>query len=159
MPTGRCRRSARISAALAGLFIALQLVPYGRSHTNPPVTGEPHWDSEATRGTFARACGDCHSNQTRWPWYSQVAPVSWMVQHHVDEGREHLNVSTWSANPGNQSGIPREVTRGEMPLWSYRLAHGDARLDAAAKAAFVAGLQATFAPTAAADAKSERDDD
>jgi mono/diheme cytochrome c family protein len=142
-----------------GLFIVLQLVPYGRSHANPPVTGEPHWDSQATRSTFARACGDCHSNQTRWPWYSQVAPVSWMVQNHVEEGREHLNVSTWSADADDRGGIAREVIRGEMPLWSYRMVHREARLDAAAQAAFVAGLQATFAPTAAAGPANDKDGD
>lgn len=78
--------------ALAGGLL-IQLVPYGRAHTNPPVVMEPQWDSAVTRETFYRACGDCHSNQTVWPWYSNIAPISWMIQNHVDEGRTKFNAS------------------------------------------------------------------
>jgi hypothetical protein len=75
-------------------FLAIQLVPYGRDHTNRPVTGEPKWDSPATRADAVTACFDCHSNQTVWPWYSNIAPMSWLIQHDVDEGRAALNWST-----------------------------------------------------------------
>ncbi len=77
-------------------LIAIQLVPYGRNHTNPPVQSEPNWDSPETRALAERACFECHSNETAWPWYSNIAPVSWLVQHDVDEGREKLNFSEWS---------------------------------------------------------------
>ncbi len=79
---------------LAG-FLLIQLVPYGRNHTNPPVLQEPNWDSPQTRALAQRACFDCHSNETEWPWYSHVAPVSWLVQRDVEEGREKVNFSTW----------------------------------------------------------------
>ncbi len=62
------------------LAILIQVVPFGHSHTNPAVTKEPGWDSSDTASLFHRACYDCHSNQTTWPWYSNVAPVSWLVQ-------------------------------------------------------------------------------
>src|SRR5574340_945670 len=71
---------------LAG-FLLIQLVPYGRNHTNPPVTGEPRWDSPQTRALAARACFDCHSNETKWRWYSNIAPISWLIQRDVDSGR------------------------------------------------------------------------
>jgi hypothetical protein len=58
------------------VFVAIQLVPYGRDHTNPPVTAEPRWDSPQTRTLAVSACFDCHSNETAWPWYTNVAPFS-----------------------------------------------------------------------------------
>ena len=60
------------------LFGAIQLVPYGHNRSNPPVTGEPAWDSPQTRAYAKQACFDCHSNETIWPWYSYVAPASWL---------------------------------------------------------------------------------
>ena len=87
----------RIALSLIGLlllaFVAIQLVPYGRDHDNPAVIAEPNWDSPQTRDLFMTACGDCHSYETEWPWYSNIAPVSWLVQHDVEEGREKLNFS------------------------------------------------------------------
>ena len=67
-----------VVAVLAGLFLAIQFVPYGRDHSNPPVIGEPTWNSPETRALAVRACFDCHSNETVWPWYSNIAPVSWL---------------------------------------------------------------------------------
>ena len=83
------------AVALLAILILIQVVPYGRDHDNPAVAAEPGWDQPETRELFFRACGDCHSNETRWPWYSQVAPASWLLQNDVAEGREHLNVSEW----------------------------------------------------------------
>src|SRR5437764_214194 len=77
------------------LFGLMQLVPTGISYTNPPVVSEPNWDSPQTRALAQRACFDCHSNETTWPWYSHVAPVSWLLARDVIEGRSRLNFSTW----------------------------------------------------------------
>jgi len=77
---------------------ALQLVPYGRNHSNPPVVKEPSWAQSSTRLLTARACFDCHNNETRWPWYSNLAPVSWVVQRDVESGRRALNFSEWQRN-------------------------------------------------------------
>ena len=126
------------------LLVAIQLVPYGRSHDNPPVTGEPSWDSPATRALAQRACFDCHSHETRWPWYASIAPISWLVQHDVDEGREHLNFSAWDRPQKNADEAAEELAEGSMPLRAYLLLHAEARLDAADKAALVRGLTATF---------------
>ena len=84
--------------ALLGIGLVIQLIPYGRDHENPDVIREPAWDKPQTRELFERACKDCHSNQTEWPWYSSVAPISWLVQSDVEEGRSHFNVSEWGRN-------------------------------------------------------------
>src|SRR5262245_2455745 len=80
-----------------------------------------------------RACNDCHSNQTRWPWYSGVAPVSWYVVGHVNHARRHMNLSEWGSRdpskaPGRLNRICKEVRSGAMPLSSYLLLHPAARL-------------------------------
>ena len=80
-----------LRALVAGVVVfgLIQLVPYGRDHANPPVTREVKWDSPRTRALAAGACFDCHSNLTTWPWYSNVAPVSWLVYADVVGGRGH----------------------------------------------------------------------
>ncbi|MCZ7664537.1 MAG: heme-binding domain-containing protein [Thermoleophilia bacterium] len=117
-----------VLAGLLVLALAIQIVPYGRSHTNPPLMREPAWRSPQTRQIAVTACYDCHSNETVWPWYSLIAPVSWLVQNDVDRGRETLNFSEWQS--GNQSeDDPAEVVReGEMPPWFYTITHPAARL-------------------------------
>lgn len=126
-----------------GLLVALmliQLVPYGRSHANPPVGQEPAWSSPATRQLAVRACYDCHSNETKWLWYSHVAPASWLVQHDVDEGRKALNFSEWN-KPQHEADEAAEVLReGEMPLWFYVVLHGEAQLTSDEKNTLAAEL-------------------
>lgn len=122
-------------------FVVIQLVPYGRSHANPPVTAQVQWDSPQTAAYFKRACADCHSNETTWPWYSNIAPVSWLVQHDVDEGREKFNIS----EPGGGNDEAAEaLQRGKMPPMQFYPTHPEAKLTDAEKAQFVQGLQATF---------------
>ncbi len=127
------------------VFIAIQLIPYGREHTNPAVINEPAWDSPQTRETFYRLCGDCHSNETEYPFYSNIAPVSWLVQSDVNEGREHFNVSTWSDDKAHQGKEAiEEYEEGEMPLWIYTLPRPETNLSEQDRADFLAGLRATF---------------
>lgn len=127
------------------LFLLLQLIPYGRNHTNPAVVAEPKWDSAQTRAYFFRACGDCHSNETVWPWYSNIAPVSWLIQHDVEEGRSVFNVSEWGVRGKNEGDDAAElVQEGEMPPPYYLPLHPAARLSAQEKQAFIQGLIATF---------------
>jgi mono/diheme cytochrome c family protein len=111
-----------------GLLVAIQLVPYGRAHTNPAVVREPEWDSPRTRELFFRACKDCHSHETVWPWYSHVAPMSWLVQYDVDEARSHFDVSEWGREHNEGDEAAEMVREGEMPLWYYLPAHPEARL-------------------------------
>jgi hypothetical protein len=103
---------------------------------------EPDWDSPQTRELAQRACFDCHSNETVWPWYSNIAPVSWLVQHDVDEGREYVNFSDWG-NARELDELGEVVYEGEMPMSNYLLTHPEARLTDAERAALAQGLQAT----------------
>lgn len=127
-------------------FLAIQLVPYGRDHSNPPVQSEPDWDSTETQQLARAACFDCHSNETDWsPWYLNIAPASWMVQTDVTEGRQILNFSEW-----DQGGKPREadelwevVQEGEMPPGRYLLLHPEAKLTSQQKDQLAGGLLAT----------------
>lgn len=125
------------------LFLAIQLIPYGHNHTNPPVTASPPWDSTQTQSTFARSCADCHSNETVWLWYSNVAPVSWLIQRDVEEGRAAFNISV--PNMGEEAGEAAEVVNeGEMPPRPYLLFHPTATLNPDEQRAFLQGLIATF---------------
>ncbi|WP_236021807.1 heme-binding domain-containing protein [Geomesophilobacter sediminis] len=133
----------KIVTAIIVILVLIQAVPYGRNHINPPVLREPAWDRPATRELAMRACFGCHSNETVWPWYSQVAPISWLVQHDVDEGRRKLNFSDWrnGARKGERpEEIREEVTEGEMPPLMYRLAHPQARLSEEQKRELVDGV-------------------
>lgn len=131
------------------LFAAIQLVPYGRNHANPPDGQLVAFDSPATEELAKKACFDCHSNRTKWPWYSNIAPMSWRIQRHVDEGREHLNFTAFdpaSKKMAEGAGeAAEEVADGKMPLNDYLLAHPEARLTADEKKMLVAGLEKTFA--------------
>jgi hypothetical protein len=121
------------------LFALIQLVPYGRSHKNPPVVQEPNWDAQ-TRAIAKKACFDCHSNETTWPWYSNIAPVSWLVQRDVDEGRSHLNFSDWGHNMRSVDEIVSEIQGGDMPPGQYKLMHPAAKLTEAEKQTLIQGL-------------------
>jgi hypothetical protein len=145
-PSSRRRALLWGAVALLGLFGVAQAVPYGRSHSNPPVTMEPKWDSPRTRSLAVRACFDCHSNLTTWRWYSNVAPASWLVQRDVDGGRGAFNFSEWDRPQDVGAGDLAEAIRGgSMPPWFYTLMHSNASLDTADKDALIRGLQATLA--------------
>ncbi|KAB0664712.1 hypothetical protein F6V25_11645 [Oryzomonas japonica] len=134
-------------AILIVLAAASQLVPYGKDHTNPPAVNEPTWDSPATRDLVKQACFDCHSNETVWPWYSRIAPASWLVYYDVVEARRHLNFSQWQGGTGKgekPDRATREVESGDMPPFQYRIAHPHARLDDASRKALLQGLAATM---------------
>lgn len=114
------------------LVAAIQVVRPDRS--NPAVTVEAPASFEA-RSVLRRACYDCHSNETVWPWYSGIAPVSWLVARDVRKGREELNFSTWDRYTTKQQAEKlkeswEEVEEGEMPLWIYLPVHRDAVLSA-----------------------------
>lgn len=126
------------------LLAAIQLVPFGRSHSNPPVGQEPAWDSAETRALAKRACFDCHSNETIWPWYSNLAPVSWLTQRDVNEGRRKMNFSEWNLAYKKAKDAPEDVRSGEMPPWFYLPPHPAARLTSLEKAVLIKGLQATL---------------
>lgn len=143
-----------IVKSVLGILVAgitIQLIPYGRNHANPPVVREPAWNSPATRELAKTACFDCHSNETTWPWYSKIAPLSWLVYWDVVEGRKELNFSDWQdgLRKSEHAGeIVKEVLEGEMPPLQYYIAHPEARLDDRSKKLLIDGLEATAAGTA-----------
>jgi hypothetical protein len=125
-------------SAIAGAAV-LQLVPAG-TRINPPVRPQHSIDSrlEVTpqvSGMLRRACYDCHSNETRWPWYSRIAPVSWGVTKDVERGRKVLNFSEWNAKPEVGASMLAascaNLKSGRMPRFPYNLMHPEARLSAA----------------------------
>jgi hypothetical protein len=133
-----------VLGALGELLVAIQFVPFGRPAPNPEVRREPRWDSPRTRELAARACFDCHSNQTRYPWYSYVAPVSWLVNKDIVEARSKMNFSEWDLVQRDAAQAPEQIEKGDMPLPIYVPLHPDARLSDAEKAALIQGLQATI---------------
>lgn len=149
---------------LSLIFITLQFVPVQAD--NPPVIAEPNWDSPQTRELMVRACYDCHSNETVWPWYSRVAPASWLIAKDVNDGRAELNYSEWSPyHDGEAEEAVEMIVSGEMPLRPYLLLHPEAKLTEAEVTQLITGLQATFAGSGddieaedAARERLERDD-
>ena len=144
-------RTAKWAAiAVVALVVAIQLVPYGRAHDNAAVVAEPNWDSPRTRELAKRACFDCHSNETTWPWYSNVAPASWLIQSDVDEGRRALNFSEWGGRDEAREAA-ETVREGEMPPSYYTWLHGTAKLSDAEKDELIQGFLATFGREGAGD--------
>ncbi len=124
----------RCVGVMGVLGVAIQLVPYGRNHAVNPVRREPAWDQPATRALVARACFDCHSNQTVWPWYTQVAPLSWLMAYGVKTGRQAVNFSEWAAYPPQRqrellAESCRDVSTGKMP-GAYTRLRPETRLSA-----------------------------
>ncbi|MFL6229596.1 MAG: heme-binding domain-containing protein [Pyrinomonadaceae bacterium] len=124
---------------IALLFVVAQFVPTGMS--NPPVDqtrtveARLHVTPEV-ESILARSCNDCHTQQTRYPWYSRVAPFSWLLANHIKEGRDHLNFSDWAGYDEEEQGILlqnicRITRRGAMPVNSYLYIHRDAKLSQA----------------------------
>lgn len=122
-------RRLRVAGVVAGaLLLGLQLVPVGRARTNPPVTEEVPWPSARAEEIAERSCAACHSNTTQWPWYAHVAPMSWLVVHDVEEGRDEMNVSTWDRDAGEADDAIEAIVEGTMPPRRYLLLHPSARL-------------------------------
>jgi mono/diheme cytochrome c family protein len=142
----RARRPSprKILLGTAILMVAVQLVPYGRVHTKPPVVAEPAWDAPATRELARRACFDCHSNETRWPAYASVAPISWLVQNDVDGGRAHVNFSEWQRAQRHAKDAADEVRNKDMPPWYYAMLHPPAQLSDADRAQLVSAFEKMF---------------
>lgn len=145
----------RFVSIILVLFVLIQFIPAKR--TNPPVVAQPRWNSNTTMKYVQNTCYDCHSNETEWPWYSFVAPVSWLVVHDVNEGREHLNFSDIN-NSEDADEAAEEVFEGEMPMKIYTLMHSHARLTDAERDELVQGLLATFGGELNIEDESAEDD-
>jgi len=134
----------RMAVVLAAALVLIQLVPVQR--TNPPVAAAEVPAPPEVRAILKRACYDCHSNETIWPWYSRVAPFSFLLERDVREGRREVNFSTLARDPLKRRQrkwmeIPEQVEKKEMPPWLYAAVHPEARLSDAERAALVRWAQ------------------
>jgi len=127
----------KILIALAVVFFAIQFIPSGIPE-NIPEDKNSIVNSTFVSGPvleqIKKSCFDCHSNQVQFPWYSKLAPSSWLLANHIREGRSHLNFSEWEAYSNREKiglleDIKDEVVSGKMPLKSYLLIHRDAKLN------------------------------
>jgi hypothetical protein len=138
------RLPAKIALGLLAVLGIVQVIRFDR--TNPPVAADLRAPPDVN-SVLRKACYDCHSNETDWPWYSAIAPMSWLLHYDVTAGREALNFSKWGALPAEEQAkqrkeIAESVTEGEMPPWYYVPMHPSARLTRAE-----IGLLATWATT------------
>ncbi len=130
----------------AGLGVFVLMVIVGNvavDHSNPPVTYDRiQWDTPETEALMRHACYDCHSNETVWPWYSFVAPVSFLVSKDVQEGREELNFSTGHGELESHELI-KQIEKNKMPLPVYLITHPEANLSEQQKLDLIAGIKAS----------------
>lgn len=150
------RTLVRIVIGVVVIFGLIQLIPNRVS--NPPGRHEPPWNSPQTLALAKVACFDCHSNQTRSYWYEKVAPVSWWIKNHVDEGRAKLNFDEWQSGKGGGSAA-RAVLRGSMPPSNYTWLgrHPDAKLTSQQRQQLADGLAATLGPGGFDDGGHDRE--
>ncbi len=125
------RRWGYVIGGLILVFLIIQLIPVAPAD-NPPVQGEVVVPAEVAQ-VLRTSCYDCHSHETTWPWYAYVAPMKWLVRDHVEEGRRHLNFSTWNRYDADRARhkweeVAEQVEEGHMPIKSYLLLHRDAAL-------------------------------
>ncbi|MGH7813018.1 MAG: heme-binding domain-containing protein [Candidatus Binataceae bacterium] len=150
-------RAGAIALLLAiGGFVSIQFVPVRR--VNPPVTGEVS-APPAAEAALRRSCYDCHSNETHWPWYGEIAPASWPIAREVARGRRELNFSQWGGyypltKHRKLEWIGRALREEKMPPWSYVAMHPGARLSDADRAAIERWVES--APASSSAEKSNK---
>jgi hypothetical protein len=132
----------RTGVVMLVVFAAMQLVPYGWTHANPPVTQTATWPDAETEDLARAACYDCHSNETEWPPYSYVAPMSWLTRSDVESGRDALNLSELDQDGGKELDEAAEkIADGSMPPSKYRMLHPGARLSDAEEQRLIEAFQ------------------
>jgi hypothetical protein len=130
------RLGGKVAIAGVIVFAGLQLIPV--DHSNPPaVASHSIFATDAlppkVEAVLRRSCQDCHSNETHWPWYSYVAPMSWIVASDVHKARRQMNFSEWAGYSEKKreerlNGICEQVVNGDMPEGKYALIHRRARV-------------------------------
>jgi hypothetical protein len=126
------------------VFVLIQFVPFGHEHTNPAMVSEPQWSSPEARTLVKESCFQCHSNETNWTWYSNIAPASWLIQFDVNAGRGQFNFSDWNNNPGELNEMTRNIQAGRMPPIQYTLFHPSSRLNAQQKQDLINALTSSI---------------
>ncbi len=131
----------KIIGVLIALLILIQLIPIGRDHQNPVKIAEPDWDKPETRELAQRACFNCHSNETEWPWYSNIAPASWLVSSDVQKAREVFNFSEWKSKQAGLAQLMKSVVETDkMPPFRYKILHPEAQLSSIEKQTLIDGI-------------------
>jgi hypothetical protein len=143
MPKKLLHRKKGIVLVVFALFLVMQFLPVFK-RTNPVVTQEPPWDSTRTRELARRACFDCHSNETRWPWYAHLEPIGWFLVSDVEEARGTFNLSNWHSGDISGQKAATRIASGEMPLPRYLMLHPAARLNEEEKKQLIQGVLASF---------------
>jgi len=155
-----------VSSGIVGIlgFLALQIFPAGRfassleRHENPPITRSIVWTSSEAEAIARKACYDCHSNETKWPWYSKIAPMSWLVTWDVNNGRAALNFSEYDPSHMDDDDF-REHVYEDMPPPQYLPMHPEAKLTDAEREILIAAFMATLNEDEGRDREDEHDDD
>jgi hypothetical protein len=129
---------------LAGLavFVLIQFIPVDR--TNPPITQEPTWSSPEARALVKEHCFQCHSNETEWPWYSYIAPGSWLIKWDVVNAHEAFNFSEWDTNRGSLDEMIETIQEGEMPPIQYTIFHPSSVMNNEQKQALIDALTSSL---------------
>jgi len=133
----------RLLIAAVVVFALIQLIPFGHNRTNPPIVSEPNWSSPEARALAKEHCFQCHSNETKWPWYSNIAPGSWLIAMDVIEGREKFNFSDWNNNPGEIDEMAEVIQSGEMPPIQYWVFHPNSRMNDQQKQELIQALESS----------------
>ena len=126
------------------LFLLIQLIPFGHNRTNPPVVSEPNWSSPQARTLVKEHCFQCHSNETNWTWYSNIAPGSWLIAYDVTKGRHEFNFSDWKNHPGKLEKMVETIQEGEMPPIQYWIVHPSSRMDEQQKQELIDALRSSI---------------
>jgi hypothetical protein len=145
------RKFYKFAGIVLGVLILIQFIPYGRDHANPPVVQEPAWNNQNTRVWVKQACFDCHSNETTWPWYSNIAPISWLVQYDVEVGRNVMNFSEWGEMVKSKrylqqlgDSVEMVILSNAMPPYNYLLLHPEGVLSQGERDQMITGLKNIF---------------
>ncbi len=135
----------RLVLLLIFVGLVIQVIPYGRDHDNPRTVQEIKWDTPETRSLASSACMDCHSNLTAWPWYTNLAPISWLTSRDVEDGRAELNFSEWQrAQEVDLDDVIEAIREKDMPPLHYRAIHNGARLSDTERQQLEAGIVASW---------------
>lgn len=138
------KRILQILGVLVLVFLLIQLIPFGHTRTNPSVVSEPNWSSPQARALVKEHCFQCHSNETEWTWYSNIAPGSWLIANDVIEGREQFNFSDWNNNPGELDEMVEEIEEGGMPPIQYWIVHPSSRMNDQQKQELIDALKSSI---------------
>jgi hypothetical protein len=132
-----------LGLGILGLLL-IQLIPFGHTHTNPPIDSEPKWSSPQARALVKEHCFQCHSNETRWTWYSNIAPGSWLIAADVIEGRDRFNFSDWKRHPEDLDEMVGVIQNGEMPPIQYWLFHPRSKMNQQQKQELIHALESSI---------------